>query len=48
MLIVFTAGPLDLSWAKDNVAAIVQAFYPSAPAGDALASILYGASQSSR
>jgi len=42
VLIVFTAGPLDLSWAKDNVAAIVQAFYPSAPAGDALASILYG------
>ena len=42
VLIVFTAGPLDLSWAKDNVAAIVQAFYPSAPTGDALASILYG------
>ena len=42
VLIVFTAGPLDLSWAKDNVVAIVQAFYPSAPAGDALAAILYG------
>ena len=42
VLMVFTAGPLELSWAKDNVAAMVQAFYPSAPAGDALAAILYG------
>ena len=43
VLIVFTAGPLDLSWAKDNVAAILQVFYPAAPTGDALATVLYGA-----
>lgn len=42
VLLVFTAGPLDLSWAKENVAAIIQAFYPSAPTGDAVATVLYG------
>ncbi|XP_065919367.1 uncharacterized protein [Dysidea avara] len=42
VLVVFTAGPLDLSWAKDNVAAILQVFYPSAPTGDALARVVYG------
>ena len=43
VLVVFTAGPLDLSWAKDNVAAILQVFYPAAPTGDALARVVYGA-----
>ncbi|XP_065919369.1 uncharacterized protein [Dysidea avara] len=42
LLVVFTAGPLDLSWAKDNVAAILQVFYPAAPTGDALARVIYG------
>jgi beta-glucosidase len=42
VLVVMSGRPLDLRWANDNVAAIVQAWYPGSRGGDALASILLG------
>ena len=42
ILILFAAGPVDVSWAKDNVPAILLAFYPSQSTGTALANVLFG------
>ena len=42
ILILFAAGPVDVSWAKDNIPAILLAFYPSQSTGTALANVLFG------
>ena len=44
MLVVYSGGPLDISWAKenDNVTAILQSFFPAQSAGSALAMVLTG------
>ena len=44
MLAVYSGGPLDISWAKenDNVTAILQSFFPAQTAGSALALVLTG------
>ena len=44
MLVLYNAGPLDISWAKssERVMAIVEHFFPAQTAGVALANILNG------
>ena len=44
ILVVYSGGPLDISWAKenDNVTAILQSFFPAQTAGLALALVLIG------
>lgn len=42
VLILFTAGPVEISWAKDNVPSVLLAFYPAQSAGTALANVLFG------
>lgn len=44
VLVLFNAGPLDISWAKENpqITAIIEAFYPAQSTGQALAMILTG------
>jgi beta-glucosidase len=42
VVIVVSGRPLDLRWADENVAAILQAWYPGTRGGDAVASILFG------
>ncbi|MFG6493679.1 glycoside hydrolase family 3 N-terminal domain-containing protein [Microbacterium sp. P03] len=42
VLVVVSGRPLDLRWADDNVAAIVQAWYPGTRGGDAVARVLLG------
>jgi beta-glucosidase len=40
--VLITAGPLSVKFAKENVPAILQAWYPGEEAGTALASVLFG------
>ena len=42
VLLLFNAGPLDITWAKENasVTAIMEGFLPAQAAGDALYQIL--------
>nr|AGA60129.1 glycoside hydrolase [Pseudonocardia sp. Gsoil1536] len=42
VLIVMSGRPLDLRWPQDNVAAIIQAWYPGTRGGDAVAAVLVG------
>src|SRR5437867_12507286 len=42
VLILFSAGPLSVKWARDNAPAIVQAWYPGEEGGTALADVLFG------
>lgn len=42
VLVLFAAGPVDISWAKENIPSILLAFYPAQSTGDALASVLFG------
>ena len=44
VLVLYNAGPLDISWAKssERVMAIVEHFFPAQTAGVALANILNG------
>ncbi|HWV48098.1 glycoside hydrolase family 3 C-terminal domain-containing protein [Microbacterium sp. LTA6] len=43
IVVVVSGRPLDLRWADENVPAIVQAWYPGTRAGEAVASVLLGA-----
>lgn len=43
VVVVVSGRPLDLRWADENVPAIVQAWYPGTRAGEAIASVLTGA-----
>lgn len=44
ILILYNAGPLDISWAKDSdrVMAILEQFFPAQTAGTALSNVLTG------
>ncbi len=42
ILVVFAGRPLDLSWASENVAAILYAWHPGVMGGEAVANILFG------
>jgi beta-glucosidase len=41
-VILFNAGPLSVAWARDNAAALLQAWYPGEAGGTALADVLFG------
>ena len=43
VLFVINAGPVDLSWAKENVAAIISAGYGGEQGGQGIADVLTGA-----
>ncbi len=42
VLVVLSGSALDLSWAEDNIPAILQGWYPGARGGKAIADILFG------
>ncbi len=42
VLIVLSGSALDLSWADENIPAVIQGWYPGAQGGKALARILFG------
>ena len=42
VLVLESGRPLDIRWANDHVAAIIQAWYPGVQAGNATADILFG------
>lgn len=42
VLVLFAAGPVDITWAKENIPSILLVFYPAQSTGDALASVLFG------
>ncbi|MBQ8596682.1 MAG: glycoside hydrolase family 3 C-terminal domain-containing protein [Lachnospiraceae bacterium] len=43
ILVVLAGSAMDLSWADENIPAIVQGWYPGAQGGKAIAEILFGA-----
>lgn len=42
VLVVISSNPLDLTWAKSHVSAIIQAWSPGQAAGSAIANVLFG------
>jgi len=42
VLVLIEGRPLDLSWASENVSAIVQAWYPGQQGGNAIADVIFG------
>jgi beta-glucosidase len=42
VVILFSAGPLSVKWARDNAPALLQAWYPGEEGGTALADVLFG------
>ena len=42
ILVLYNAGPVDISWAKDNVDVIMLNFLPGQNAGKALVAVLLG------
>jgi beta-glucosidase len=42
VVVLFTAGPLSVAWARDNAPAVLQAWYPGEEGGTALAEVLFG------
>jgi beta-glucosidase len=42
VLVLLNAGPLSVRWAKDNVSAILEAWYPGEEGGTAIADVLFG------
>lgn len=42
VLVLINGGPLSIGWEKDNVPAIIEAFYPGAVGGQAVADVLFG------
>jgi len=42
VLVLMNARPLDISWAEQNIPAILEAWYPGTEGGDAIANLLFG------
>ena len=42
VVVLFNGGPVAVKWAKQNVPAILDVFYPGEEAGNAIASVLFG------
>ena len=42
VLVVLSGSALDLSWADDNIPAIIEGWYPGAQGGQAIAELLFG------
>jgi beta-glucosidase len=42
VVVLMSAGPLSVPWAKEHAAAIVQAWWPGAEGGNAIADVLFG------
>ena len=42
ILVLINGGPIDITWPKANIPAIIESFYPGELGGDAIASILFG------